>query len=215
MNLSEVDRQDELVEVCLCKLKKLDPAKLVVLDSTGSQLPIQLLYKGENEPQAIVFPVSVKAGRKVVLIVKEGETNQKAVNTIVGNVSEGNWLEQALGAGVIAPYSEDSIWALGRFDRYKVLDKGALRSSFVLYYDSVHYGSHVLSADVQVTMDAGSYLNEFTVRFSGDTAQLRLANGIAINDPSYVLTGKSGTGICGGWLSRHLHPVGSMWVGSF
>lgn len=197
MNLSEIDRQDELVEVCLCELEQLDPAKLIVLDSLGNQLPVQFLYKGEKTPQSIVFPVTVKAGRKVVLTIKEGEPKPLAGHTFAGAVSDGDWMEQALGAGVIAPYSEDSIWTLNRYDRVKVLDKGALRSSFVLYYDSVRYHSHVLTAEVQVTLDKGSYLNETIVRFSGDTAQLRLANGIDISRPSFVRQGNPERGYVG------------------
>ncbi len=189
MNLSEIDRQDELVEVCLCQLKKMDPSKVVVLDSTGKQLPIQLIYKGEPEPQSIVFPVSVKAGRKVVLTVKEGSPEKLVGINPIGDDFETNCMERLSGAGILAPYSEDSIWTLGDYDRFKLLDKGALRSSFVLYYDSVYYGSHVLTAEVQVTLDKGSYLDELSVRFSGDTAQLRLATGTTIQTLSYTQQG--------------------------
>jgi len=277
MNLSEVDRQGELVELCLCSFKKLDPAKIIVLDSTGKQVPVQLLYKGEKEPQSFVFPVTIKAGKKMVFVVKEGVPEKPVVKTYVRHISErkddiawendriafrvygpalaaenpGNGIDvwykrtpnliidkwysndlsgkasyhedhgegldcynvgHTLGAGAIAPYSEDHIWVFNHYDRYKILDNGAYRSSFVLYYDSVHYGTHVLSAEVQVTLDAGSYLNEINVRFSGDTAQLRLAAGINIQHASYVLNGNPERGYVGyasNTMSQGQQPVPS------
>jgi len=277
VNLSEMDRQDELVEGCLCSFKKVDPAKLVVLDSTGKQVPLQLLYKGEVEPQAFVFPVSVKAGHKAVFTVTEGVPVKPAVKTFVRHVPErkddiawendriafrvygpalvaenpsngidvwykrtsnlvidkwysneisgkasyhddnGEGLDcykvgQTLGAGAIAPYSEGRIWAFKHYDRYKILDNGAFRSSFMLYYDSLLYDSHVLTAEVQISLDAGSFLNEITVRFSGDTTQLRLAAGINIQDASYVLNGnpeRGYVGYAGNTISQGKQPVPS------
>lgn len=197
MNLSEADRQEELVEICLCSLKKTDPARLVILDSLGNELPVQLLYKGESHPQAFVFPVTVGAGRKVVYTIMERETVDNTLNAYGGELTDDAMLERALSVGVIAPYSEDSIWTLGRYSRYKVLDKGAFRSSLVLYYDSVPYGTHILTAEIQVNMDAGSYLNEYTVRFSGDSTQLRLANGVPIQDPLFELNGHPERGYVG------------------
>lgn len=201
MNFSEVDRQGELVEVCLCSFKKLDPAKIVVLDSTGNHVPIQLLYKGEVEPQSFVFPVTVKAGNTAVFSVTEGVPDQPAVKTNVRHAS--GRMDDIEGA--IAPYSEGRIWELNQYDRYKNLDSGAYRSSYMLYYDSVLYDSHVLTAEVQVTLDAGSYLHEMTVRFSGDTTQLRLAAGIFNQDASYVLNGNPERG----YVGVAYHSVGS------
>ncbi len=276
-NNSEVDRQGELVELCLCQFEQLDPAKLVVLDSMGKQLPVQLLYKGEEKPQAFVFPVSVKAGQKALFTVKEGNPEKGVRKTYVRHVPErkddiawendriayrvygpalaaenpGNGMDvwykrttdliidkwyknelsgvasyhddhgegldcykvgRTLGAGAIAPYSDDSIWVFNHYDRYKILDSGTLRSSFVLYYDSVKYTSHVLTAEVQVTLDAGSYLNEISVRFSGDTAQLRLAAGINIQDPSFVSAGhaeRGFVGYAGNTVSQGKKPIPS------
>lgn len=102
-----------------------------------------------------------------------------------------------LGAGAIAPYTTDSVWVYGHYDRFKVLDKGPLRSSFVLYYDSVPYDGHTLKAEIQVTLDAGSNLNEICARFMGDTAQIRLAAGIFLHDTVGVIHGHAEKGFVG------------------
>jgi len=261
-NNSDVDREGELVELCLCSFKRVDPAKLVVLDSSGNQLPVQLVYRGEVEPQAFVFPVSLKAGEKALYTVKEGEPATVAVKTFVRQVPERKddvawendriafraygpalanenpsngfdvWYKRTnnliidkwykddlagvasyhddhgegldcykvahtLGAGAIAPYTTDSVWVYGHYDRFKVLDKGPLRSSFVLYYDSVPYDGHTLKAEIQVTLDAGSNLNEICARFMGDTAQIRLAAGIFLHDTVGVIHGHAEKGFVG------------------
>lgn len=246
-NNSEVDREGELVELCLCDFKRLDPAKLVVLDSSGNQLPVQLLYRGGEEPQAFVFPVTLKAGEKALFTVSEGEPVTVSARAYVRHVPERKddiawendriafraygpalapenpsngfdvWYKRTndliidkwyrddlagvasyhddhgegldcykvahtLGAGAIAPYSDDSLWVFSHYDRFQILENGPLRASFVLYYDKVPYKDKLLKAEIQVTLDAGSNLNEVCARFLGDTTQMRLAAGIYLHD---------------------------------
>lgn len=87
-----------------------------------------------------------------------------------------------LGAGSICPYSKDSLWVGRSFNRYKILDNGPIRSTFVLFYDSVFYLNKVLKAEFMVSLDAGSNLNEIRVRYTGDTSDIRLAAGIYLHD---------------------------------
>jgi hypothetical protein len=71
-NNSEVDRVNETVELCLCQLENFDPLKIVVLDAEGNQVPSQILYKGTNTPQCLIFQVSLEAGKEVVYTLQEG-----------------------------------------------------------------------------------------------------------------------------------------------
>lgn len=276
-NNSEVDRTGELVEICLCKLKKIDPAKLIVLDQEGRQVPVQLLYQGETVPQGFVFPVTLKAGEKAVFSVQEGTPeifpsktyvrqiperkddiaweNDRIAYRVYGpalaaeNPSNGidvwykrtpeliidKWYKNdlsgvasyhedhgegldcykvahTLGAGAIAPYSEDSLWVSNFYNRFKILDNGPLRSSFVLYYDSVRCGTHLLRSEVRITINAGSNLNEADVLFIGDTTQFRLAAGIFLHDSIQNIAGDAEKGFIGyaeNTMSQTANPVPS------
>jgi len=255
-NNSEVDRVNEMVEICLCQLTNFDPSKLVVLDPNGKQVPYQVLYKGEESPQALIFPVTLKAGKEVTFTVKEGKPEQFTAKTRVRYVPERKddiswendrigfrmygpalanenpsngvdvWLKRTselvfdkwykndisqkasyhqdhgegldcynvghtLGCGGICPIVNDSL-SIGRyFDRYKILDNGPLRSSFLLYYDNVPYGNKNLKAELVITIDAGSQLNQAVVRYTGDTTNIQLAVGISLQDTLQTIAGSA------------------------
>jgi len=208
-NNSEVDRDKEMVEICLCQLKEFNPSNIVIYNENGKTVPCQILYKGTDEPKALIFPVTLKAGVQSIYTLKEGTPVKTPAKTNVRFVSErkddmswendrigfrmfgpgsaneylsngvdvwlkktkalvlDKWykddiaqkasyhqdhgegldcynLKQSLGAGGICPYSRDSFWTAPHFDRYKILDNGPLRSSFVLFYDAINYGSKKL-----------------------------------------------------------------------
>jgi len=261
-NNSEVDRENEMVELCLCQLKEFTPTSIVLYDENGKTVPSQILYKGSDEPKALIFPVTLKAGIQSVFTVKEGNPVKTSAKTNVRLVSErkddmswendrigfrmygpgsaneyqsngvdvwlkktkalilDKWykddlskkasyhldhgegldcynLKQSLGAGGITPYSKDSFWTAPHFDRYKILDNGPLRSSFVLYYDAIKYGSKKLKEEMMVTLDAGSNLNEAVVVYKGDTTQIRLAAGVYLHDTIQSLDGDATRGYIG------------------
>ena len=246
-NNSDVDRVNETVELCLCELSGFDATKLVVLNAEGTQIPSQILYRGTDKPQSLIFQVTLPAGKQEVYTLKEGtpETftaktfahfvpkrkddfsweNDRIAFRMYGpklapeNPSNGadvwykrtdalitdKWynddlagkqsyhedhgegldcykVAHTLGAGSICPYSNDSLWVANYFDRYKILDNGPLRSSFVLFYDHIAYQGKMLKAEFVVNLDAGSNLNEVRVRYTGDTTQMRLAAGIYLHD---------------------------------
>jgi hypothetical protein len=70
-NNSEVDRENETVELCLCQLKEFDPEKIIVSNSDGEVIPSQILTKGTGSPQSLIFQVSLKAGKQVVYTLRE------------------------------------------------------------------------------------------------------------------------------------------------
>lgn len=261
-NNSEVDRVNETVELCLCELTDFNAAKIIVLNAEGKQVPYQILYKGGDKPQALIFQVSLKAGKETTFTLKEGEPEQFTAKTHARFVPERKddmswendrigfrmygpalaaenpsngvdvWLKRTtdlvfdkwykddlshkssyhqdhgegldcygvghtLGAGGVCPYSKDSLWVGRYFDRYKVLDNGPLRSSFVLFYDAIPYGTKKLKAELLITLDAGSNLNEATIRYTGDTTQMQLAAGIFLHDSIQSLAGNAAQGYIG------------------
>lgn len=258
-NNSEIDRTDEMVELCLCELSEFDATKLVVLDADGKQVPCQILYKGGDKPQALLFPVTLKAGTQALFTLKEGTPEKFAARTHARFVPERKddmswendrigfrmygpalaaenpsngvdvWLKRTtslvfdrwykddlahkasyhedhgegldcygvghtLGCGGICPYSNDSLWIGNHFDRYKVLDNGPLRSSFVLFYDAVPCGSKTLKAELLVNLDAGSNLNEARIKYTGDTTDIMLAAGIFLHDTIQSATSNAAQG---------------------
>jgi len=246
-NNSEVDRVNETVELCLCELTGFDAKKLVVLNVEGKQVPSQILCRGTDKAQSLIFQVTLAAGKQEVFTLKEGTpeaytpktfahfvpkrkddfswendriafrmygpklapenpsngpdvwykrtealiTDKWYTNDLSGKLSyhedHGEGLDcykvgHTLGAGGVCPYSNDSLWIGRYFDRYKILDNGPLRSSFVLFYDAVEYQGKTLKAEFMVNLDAGSNLNEVRVRYTGDTTEMRLAAGIYLHD---------------------------------
>lgn len=87
-NNSEVDRIGEMVEICLCNLPEFDADKIVVLDTAGRQVPYQILYKGGNNPQGLIFQVSLAAGKKISFTVREGEPEKFESKTFARFVPE-------------------------------------------------------------------------------------------------------------------------------
>ena len=242
-----MDRTNEMVEICLCQLANYDASKIVVLDAEGKPVSYQILYKGGDTPEALIFPVTLKAGKETSFSIQEGTPGQFVAKTHARFVPERKddmswendrigfrmygpalapeypsngvdvWLKRTtdlvfdkwyknelshkasyhvdngegldcyqvghtLGAGGVCPYSKDSLHIGRYFDRYKILDNGPLRSSFVLYYDSIPLGSKILKAELLITLDKGSNLNEARIKYFGDTAQIQLAAGISLHD---------------------------------
>ena len=87
-----------------------------------------------------------------------------------------------LGAGGIAPYVSDSLWVGNRFDTYKVIEVGPLRSVFTLTYDSVKVGNEYYKQSITITANAGSMLNKAVVRYKGKKQRMKLAAGIILHD---------------------------------
>jgi hypothetical protein len=246
-NNSDIDRTNETVELCLCELEEFDATQIVVLDTVGKQVPYQLIYKGTDKPQSLIFQVSLAAGKEAVFTIKQGKPESYPAKTYARFVPERKddiawendriafrmygpalapehpsngvdvWYKRTtdliinkwyanelskkssyhddngegldcykvaytLGAGGIAPYSKDSLWLSRYFDRYQVLDNGPIRSSFVLFYDSIPYCNHVLKAEMMVSLDAGSNLSEVRIKYTGDTTNIQLAAGIYLHD---------------------------------
>lgn len=61
-NTTSIERDDETVEIAWSEvvgLKGVTPQNIVVLNDEGDQVPSQVLFRGETEPQALIFQVDV------------------------------------------------------------------------------------------------------------------------------------------------------------
>ncbi|MDR0412329.1 MAG: DUF4861 domain-containing protein [Dysgonamonadaceae bacterium] len=71
-NTSAVDRTEELIEIAWSNLDGFMDGQIVVLDEKGEELPSQVLYRGGETPQALLFPATVAANTTKVYYIKEG-----------------------------------------------------------------------------------------------------------------------------------------------
>lgn len=131
----------------------------------------------------------------------------------------------SLGAGNMAPYITDTIRYSGNYDKWKILDKGPIRSSFQLIYDTWDAGGIKVSASKTITLDAGSQLNRIENVYSFESDKpLPLVVGIVKRPENGVLSLNEQTGIMSYWEPTHLKngttgvgtilstPVSKMWI---
>lgn len=98
-------------------LKLADGQHFVVLDEQGQQVPYQLVSYGEDDPQLLVFPVSLEAGAKQTFTVKAGEPDsiaaQAQVNFVPQRKDDISWENDRAAFRMYGPALEvDSVEAL-------------------------------------------------------------------------------------------------------
>jgi len=108
-------------------------------------------------------------------------------NGLSYHIDRGNGLDcykvgHTLGAGGIAPYQDGKLWVGNHYDRFKVLENGPLRSTFILYYNALKVGNETISQEIKITTMAGSPLNKATVTYSSNKSAFQLAAGIYTHD---------------------------------
>ncbi len=87
-NPSSHDREAATVEIAWQELRGVTPETAVVLDAAGTQVPSQVIYAGEAEPQALLFQTSVAAGATNRFTVTAGERETYAARTYGRQVPE-------------------------------------------------------------------------------------------------------------------------------
>jgi Domain of unknown function (DUF4861) len=70
-----------------------------------------------------------------------------------------------LGAGNIAPIVKNEIVYSKNYHRWKILDSGTLRTTFILEYDAWMVDGMSVTATKKITLDAGSQMNKIEVMF--------------------------------------------------
>jgi len=109
-----------------------------------------------------------------------------------------------LGAGDIAPYFNDTISFPRHYRTWKVLDSGALRSTFQLGYEAWKAGNTTVSVTKTITLDAGSQLNKMSVQFTvqhGDSLPV-VAGIVRRTAPGTILLDEK-TGVAAYWEPEH------------
>ena len=105
-----------------------------------------------------------------------------------------------LGAGEVAPYSNDSIWFPKNYTTWKVLDNGPLRSSFIVYYDAWNVNGQMVTMSKTISIDAGSQLSKVKVDMQYHNANNNLlVMGISKRASAGALLMNEQKGILGYW----------------
>ncbi|SOD12104.1 DUF4861 family protein [Pedobacter xixiisoli] len=111
---------------------------------------------------------------------------------------------QTLGAGDMAPYLADSVWYLGNYKSYKILDNGPLRTTFQLNYDEASANNQRIEVQKLVSIDAGSQMNriENSYKFK-EAGLLPVAVGLATRNEKDKQILQDDKGVIGYWEPVH------------
>ena len=75
-NPTDVARTAETVELCWTKLSQsiegLTPETVVVMNAEGEEIPSQVIYRGTEEPKALIFQASVEGGETALFTIEPG-----------------------------------------------------------------------------------------------------------------------------------------------
>jgi hypothetical protein len=71
-----------------------------------------------------------------------------------------------LGAGNIAPIVNNEIIYSKNYHRYKILDNGPLRTTFILEYDAWQVDGIPVTSTKKISIDAGSQMNKIEVNYN-------------------------------------------------
>ncbi|MGL4630812.1 MAG: DUF4861 family protein [Leadbetterella sp.] len=108
-----------------------------------------------------------------------------------------------LGCGNAVPYINDSIWYSGNYQRWKILDKGPLRTTFVLEHDTWNANGTKVNVIKTISLDAGSQLNKMKMHFEFDSESLPVVIGLVRRvDPGTVMMAEQ-QGILAYWEPEH------------
>lgn len=79
-NPTDVARNAETVELCWTKLSQsiagLTPETVVVTNAEGDEIPSQVIFRGEAEPQSLIFQASVEGGETALFRVGAGTRSE-------------------------------------------------------------------------------------------------------------------------------------------
>lgn len=79
-NPTDVARNAETVELCWTKLSQsiagLTPETVVVTNAEGEEIPSQVIFRGEAEPQSLIFQASVEGGETALFRVGAGTRSE-------------------------------------------------------------------------------------------------------------------------------------------
>jgi len=71
-NPAAIDLDDATVEIAWNRIAGISPSAVVVLNADSEQIPSQVVYRGETEPQALIFQTDIDAGETERFTIREG-----------------------------------------------------------------------------------------------------------------------------------------------
>ncbi len=71
-NCADIDLDDATVEIAWNQIATFSPSAVVVLNADNEQIPSQVIYRGEPEPQALIFQADIDAGETERFTIREG-----------------------------------------------------------------------------------------------------------------------------------------------
>ena len=79
-NPTDVARNAETIELCWNKLTKthtgLTTENVVVKNTEGEEIPSQVIYRGESEPQSLIFQCSIEGGETAIYTIETGARSE-------------------------------------------------------------------------------------------------------------------------------------------
>ena len=88
-NATDVDRTNEMVEVCAKELGVCcGSEKYILKDAEGNEVAYQLVYNGEEKPQLLIFQTTVNANSSNIYTLSKGTPAEVKAKTFARHIPE-------------------------------------------------------------------------------------------------------------------------------
>ena len=153
----------------------------------------------EESPKEMAYGMDVWVKRTDKLILNE-RYKRGEYHIDHGDGMDYYHVGYTLGSGDIAPYLHDSVYYSKNYRRWKILDNGPLRTTFILDYDEWNVDGRKVKVAKRISIDAGSQLSRVEAQFSSDqNSAFPVVIGIAKRDEPGVMLQDEQQGLMGYW----------------
>lgn len=164
-NTTQLERDDETVEIAWSEIASLEgvtPENVVVLDDEKHQVPSQVIYRGETEPQALIFQTDADALEKlrfrIVTGVREAYPDEAFGRAVPERYGDYAWENNKVAYRLYGPALETSPEKLitpGIDVWVKCTDKLVINEWYAKGNYHHNYGDGMDCYKVGVTLGAG------------------------------------------------------------
>ncbi len=153
----------------------------------------------EQSPKEMAYGMDVWVKRTDKLILNERyERGEYHIDH--GDGMDYYHVGYTLGSGDIAPYVHDSVYYSKNYRRWKILDNGPLRTTFILDYDDWNVDGMKVRVAKRISIDAGSQLSRVEAQFSiPEKSALPVVIGIAKREEPGVMLLDEQQGLMAYW----------------
>ena len=165
-NTTQLERDDETVEIAWSEIASLEgvtPENVVVLDDEKHQVPSQVIYRGETEPQALIFQTDADALEKlrfrIVTGVREAYPDEAFGRAVPERYDDYAWENNKVAYRLYGPALETSPEKLitpGIDVWVKCTDKLVINEWYAKGDYHHNYGDGMDCYKVGVTLGAGA-----------------------------------------------------------